>query len=72
MIVDEVMLDLRNTAKEIQDRFKDKDFVSLDEFVGSFEDALYEIKKLQDEIQDLEDDIRDNYKRIPTSKMYGD
>lgn len=66
------MLDLRNTAKEIQDRFKDKDFVSLDEFVGSFEDALYEIKKLQDEIQDLEDDIRDNYKRIPTSKMYGD
>ena len=69
--MEEVMLDLRGCAKSIQERFKNKDFVSLDEVIGSFEDALYEIECLEEEKKDLEDDIRDNYKPIPLSEMYG-
>ncbi len=47
------------------------EFIPTDSFMSLVEDLLLEISNLKEEKQDLENDIRDNYKPIPASEMYG-
>lgn len=44
--------------------FPNKDLISIDDLIGCIEDLDSEITKLQEQIEDREQDIQDNFKRI--------
>ncbi len=51
--------------------FSKKDVYEWEEILGIIEEMEDEIVSLNEKISDMEDDIRDNYKPIPLSEMYG-
>jgi hypothetical protein len=51
--------------------FSKKDIYDWEEILGIIEEMEDEIVSLNEKISDMEDDIRDNYKPIPLSEMYG-
>ena len=51
--------------------FSKKDVYEWEEILGIIEEMEDEIVSLNKKISDMEDDIRDNYKPIPLSEMYG-
>ena len=51
--------------------FSKKDIYEWEEILGIIEEMEDEIVSLNEKISDMEDDIRDNYKPIPLSEMYG-
>ena len=51
--------------------FSKKDVYDWEEILGIIEEMEDEIVSLNEKISDMEDDIRDNYKPIPLSEMYG-
>lgn len=51
--------------------FSKKDVYDWEEILGIIEEMEDEIVSLNKKISDMEDDIRDNYKPIPLSEMYG-
>lgn len=53
------------------EHFSKKDVYDWEEILGIIEEMEDEIASLREEISDLEDDIRDNYRPIPLSEMYG-
>lgn len=44
--------------------FPNKDLITIDDLIGCIEDLDSEITKLLEQIEDREQDIQDNYKRI--------
>ena len=51
--------------------FKDKDLVSIDELITKFQSLINDVEYLEDKVNDLENDIRDNYRPITHEEMYG-
>ena len=51
----------------------DEEYVYLDEYgiESMFEDMFCEINDLEEKIEDMEDNIRDNYRPISPYEMYG-
>ena len=49
--------------------FPNKDLISIDDLIGCIEDLDSEITKLLEQIEDMEQDIQDNYKRIEYSSQ---
>lgn len=45
-------------------------YITEDSLVSMLEDLVGEIERLEEEKEDLERDMRDNYKPIPASEMY--
>jgi len=64
MDLNEIMIDLRKCNKWYQDRFPNKDVITIDNLLSDYEDMIDEIKYLEDRISDLEIDIATNYRRI--------
>lgn len=62
--MENVMIDIRNNGF-LQRQFKGKDFVSLEEIISKYEDAVLDVERLTEEYEDLknynEDDDRDGY-----------
>ena len=56
--------------RPIGDEFKDN-FLPSENIVSIFEDLIYEIDRLEEKYEDLEADLRDNYRAIPVSEQYG-
>lgn len=48
----------------LNDLFPDKDLISVDELIGALEDQQFDIKNLEEQIEDLNRDIEENYKLI--------
>ena len=48
-----------------------KGFIDPDELLDIIEDLICEIGRLEEKIEDREQDIRDNYRQITDSEMYG-
>ena len=48
-----------------------KDLVSLDDILNVLEDLFFDCERLEEEIEDLEADIEDNYKRVSISSQVG-
>lgn len=48
-----------------------KGFIDSDELLDIIEDLICEIHRLEEKIEDREQDIRDNYRQITPSEMYG-
>ena len=58
------------TKRYLQEKFK-KDLVSVDELICLIEDLKGDYDEAQEKIEDLEQDIRDNYKRISVEEQIG-
>ena len=58
------------TKRYLQETFK-KDLVSVDELIGLIEDLKGDYDEAQEKIEDLEQDIRDNYKHISIEEQIG-
>lgn len=46
-------------------------YIDTDELISIIDDLIYEVGRLEERLEDLEEDIRDNYKRIPISEQVG-
>lgn len=47
------------------------DFIPVENMMAAIEDLLMEIDRLEERIQDIEQDRDDNYRPIPQAEMYG-
>lgn len=47
-----------------------KDLVSLEEILSDYEDLLLEVEYLNEKVEDLEQDIRENYKKIDVEEQF--
>lgn len=69
MEVNDLRFDIREWNEWIKVRFKNKDFITLEEFLNDYENLIFEVEHLEEKIQDLEQDVEDNYRRIPISEQ---
>lgn len=69
--MEEIYLDIREWNDWLKERFNNKDYVSLEELLGDYEDLIDEVGNLKEKIEDLEQDIQDNYRPIPASEQAG-
>ena len=60
-MVKELYFDIREWDDMYKDRFPKKDLISLDTLLNDYEEALYEIKELEEKIKMLEQDDDNNY-----------
>lgn len=65
MDLENFKLDLRGCNKWFQDRFPNKDMVSIEELIGDYEDLIDEVKYLNQELSDMERDRDENYTPLP-------
>lgn len=50
--------------------FKEKDIYSWDEILDIIQDLESEKFRLEEELEDLKQDMEENYKRIPANEQY--
>ena len=55
-----------NTSYEIENNL-----LPLENVMGIVEDLLSEINSLNEKLEDLENDVRENYRPIPEAEQYG-
>ena len=68
--MNELYIDIREWNRWFKDRFPNKDFVSLEDILGDYENCIFEIEHLEEEIKDIRQDIEDNYKPIEYKDQY--
>lgn len=62
--------------KEIEEKTQtdyeiERNLLPLENVMGIVEDLLSEINSLNEKLEDLENDVRENYRPIPVSEQYG-
>lgn len=57
-------------CKVLEDLFPNKDFINLEEIIKKLEDIKIEKEIIEEELQDLKQDINDNFKRIEKKSQY--
>lgn len=62
--MEEVYIDIRKENKWIRKYFINKDFVSISDLIGCIEDLDIEVETLNEQIEDIKTDIRENYKPV--------
>ena len=68
--MDEVYIDIRKENEWIRKYF-DTDFVSIETLLATIEDLDDEIEHWKEKYEDLEEDLRDNYRPIPYAEQVG-
>lgn len=66
--MDEVYIDMRKENAWIRKYFN-SDLVSIEELLATIEDLDGEIEHWKEKYQDLEEDLRDNYRAIPYNEQ---
>ena len=56
---------LNSLEKEIGYYFKNKDLVSIEDLISLIEDLADEAEHWKEKFEDLEEEVRENYKPIP-------
>lgn len=69
----ELKQDLIDKIEEITctDYERKGDYIPAENIENMIKDLLYEIDRLNEKIEDMENDIRDNYRPISNEEMYG-
>lgn len=67
--MEEIYLDIRNWNRWINERFPDKDFITLDELLSDYEELIYDKEHLEEEIEEIKQDMEDNYTPIPYAEQ---
>lgn len=68
--MDEVYIDMRKENAWIRKYFN-SDLVSIEELLATIEDLDGEIEHWKEKYEDLEEDLRDNYRAIPYNEQVG-
>ena len=68
--MNEVYIKVKGDAY-LEQVFKDKDLISIDELITKFQSLINDVEYLEEKVNDLENDIRDNYRPITHEEMYG-
>lgn len=68
--MDYLKIDLRNMDELIKDRFPNKDLVTVDELIGDYTEALWEMQNDKEHIRDIERELEDNYVNTPDEDPY--
>ena len=63
--MDSVYIKTEHLNSWISKYFKDKDLISIEDLIGLIEDLADEIEHWKEKFEDLEEDVRENYKPIP-------
>lgn len=80
MIVDESVFDIIEKASKITltdydikwfDAENINGYIETESLISIIDDLIYEFDNLQEKIEDMEQDIRDNYRPIPVAEQYG-
>lgn len=50
-------------------KIDNQDYIEVDNLISAIYDLMYEIGHYKEEIEDIKQDIEDNYKRIPISEQ---
>ena len=69
--MDEVYIDIRKENAWIKKYFENKDLVSIGDLISVIEDLDSEIEHWKEKYEDLEEDLRENYKPIPYAEQVG-
>lgn len=64
-----IFVDLRDCSSVIRDEFKGMDIASIEAVLTKYENALFEISRLEEKIQDMEQDIESNYKPVSVASQ---
>lgn len=65
MDFEDIKIDLRSCNRWIKKRFPNKDIITLEEFVGDYEDLIDEVDNLEEELRDVKRDLEENYRALP-------
>lgn len=68
--MDYLIFDLRKLDKLIQERFPNKDLVTVDELIGDYTEVLWEMQNDKEHIRDIEKELEDNYVNLPDEDPY--
>ena len=68
--MNEIYIKIKGDAY-LEQVFKDKDLVSIDELITKFQSLINDVEYLEEKIEYMENDIRDNYEPISKERMYG-
>lgn len=61
----------KNELSEWLAKYFKQDLISIDDLLGVMEDLDSDVKRLEEKIQDLEQDIEENYTSIPIANQCG-
>ena len=67
--MNKVLIDIREESEQIKRIFKGQDTVTIEQLLSKIEDLDDDNEYLEDKIKDMEQDIEDNYKRIPYAEQ---
>lgn len=67
--MDKVLIDIRKETRELKEYFNQADTISISDLIDAVDNLIYEKHCLEEEIEDIKQDIQDNYKPIPYSKQ---
>ena len=63
--MDSVYIKTEHLNSWISKYFKDKDLISIEDLIGLIEDLADESEHWKEKFEELEEDVRENYKPIP-------
>lgn len=69
--MDEVYIDIRKENAWIKKYFENKDLVSIGDLISVIEDLDCEVEYWKEKYEDLEADLRENYRAIPYNEQVG-
>jgi uncharacterized protein (DUF342 family) len=69
--MNKVLIDIREENNQIRCLFKLKDLVTIDEILDKLCELDSDKARVEEELEDLQQDIRDNYKPIPYNEQVG-
>ena len=69
--MNEVYIKVEDLGGVIDKYFKGKDLITVIELIGLCEDLSCDLERLQEEYEDLQEQLRDNYRPISEYTMYG-
>ena len=67
--MESVFVDIREQYRTIKEQFGNIDYVSVEELIDKIYDLANEIENLKEEQEKREQDIEDNYERIPYERL---
>lgn len=70
-VLEEKDLLLMERVKKITGQnYVENNQIEVDKMLDIIQDLICEVGRVQEELEDLQNDVRDNYKRIRNSEMY--
>lgn len=69
--MDKVLVDIRKETNSLKEFFNQADTISVEDLINAVDNLIYEKHCLEEEIEDIKQDMQDNYRPIPYSTQVG-